>query len=106
MKPRLRMVPLSAILLLAPLAFSQEQSSPAATPAPDAAASEARRQGSVAMKPNAQSPNQSMSQAIAFERYKELAAQREARKSGQSSNADRSVESKPAVTDKVKDKKQ
>ena len=105
MKPRLRMIPLSAILLLAPLAFSQEQSSPAA-PAPDAAASEARRQGSVAMKPNAQSPNQSMSQAIAFERYKELAAQREARKSGQSSNADRSVESKPAVTDKVKDKKQ
>ena len=45
------------------------------------------------MKPNAQSPSQSMSQAIAFERYKELAAQREARKSGQSSDADRSVES-------------
>ena len=91
MKPMLRMLPLSTILLLAPMAFSQ---GPATQEAPTA---EARRQGSVAMNPNAESPKQSMSQAIAFEKYKEMAAEREARKSGEGSTADRSLESKPAA---------
>lgn len=99
MKPMLRMLPFSAILLFAPLAFSQEQAPSAQqqAPAQEAPAVEAHRQGRVAMKPNSESPKQSMSQAIAFEKYKELAAQREARKSGESSSAaDRSVESRPA----------
>lgn len=91
----------SAILLLATAAYSQEQSAPAQ----DTATSEARRQGSVAMKPNASSPSQSMSQAIAFEKYKEMAAQREARKSGQSSNADRSADRSTESPAPVKDKK-
>ena len=48
---------------------------------PDEATKEAQRQGTVALKPNAaQSPTQSVQQAIAFERYKELAAEREAQK--------------------------
>jgi hypothetical protein len=85
MKKKWIIGPLGVMLTLAPMAFSQ-----------DAPTAEAKRQGSVAMKPNAQSPAQSMSQAVAFERYKELAAEREARKEGMTnSGADRSVE-KPA----------
>ena len=102
MKLMLRMLPLSTMVLFAPLAFSQEQApakeqaAPATVPAHDAPAAEARRQGRVAMKPNADSPTQSMSQAIAFEKYKEMAAKREARKSGEATSADRNEESKPA----------
>jgi len=71
---------------MAPLATAQER-----------ATAEARRQGRVALNPNAESPNQTMQQAIAFERYKELAAEREARKT---SRADRSVEApQPAKRD-------
>ena len=48
---------------------------------PDEATKEAQRQGTVALTPNAnQSPAQSVQQAIAFERYKELSAEREAQK--------------------------
>jgi hypothetical protein len=47
----------------------------------DEATREAQRQGQVALKPNAaQSPNQTVNQAVAFERYKDLAAEREAQK--------------------------
>jgi len=47
----------------------------------DQATREAQRQGQVALTPNAtQSPTQSLSQAVAFERYKEMAAEREAQK--------------------------
>jgi hypothetical protein len=47
----------------------------------DEATREAQRQGQVALKPNAtQSPTETVSQAIAFERYKEMAAEREAQK--------------------------
>jgi len=47
----------------------------------DKATREAQRQGQVALTPNAtQSPTQSLSQAVAFERYKEMAAEREAQK--------------------------
>ena len=47
----------------------------------DAPAQEARRQGSVALTPGVkQSPEQSMRQAIAFERFKEQAAAREEQK--------------------------
>jgi len=80
MKTRWITGPLGGMLLFASMAFSQ-----------DGATAEAKRQGTVALKPDAQSPAQSMSQAVAFERYKELAAEREARKEGTSS-ADRSVE--------------
>jgi len=42
---------------------------------------EAQRQGRVALSPNAdQSPSQTISQAVAFERYKEIAAERAAQK--------------------------
>src|SRR5262245_18676950 len=96
MKAKLVTAPLAAILCLAPLAYSQESKSAASsetkTAAQDAASAEALRQGRVAMDPNAQSPQQSMSQAIAFERYKELAAEREARKEARGMNADRSAE--------------
>ena len=86
--------PLGAMLMLAPVAFSQEAATPAAaTPTHDAATAEAKRQGTVALKPNAnQSPPQTMSQAVAFERYKERAAAREAQKEGTATSADRSVE--------------
>jgi hypothetical protein len=90
---------LSAILAFAPFAFAQDPA-PTSTPS-DTASAEARRQGSVALKPNASSPSQSMSQAIAFERYKELAAEREARKAGAVSAADRSIE-KPKAEEKAK----
>ena len=47
----------------------------------DQATKEAQRQGQVALKPNAtQSPTQTVQQAIAFERYKDMAAEREAQK--------------------------
>ena len=45
MKPRLRMIPLSAILLLAPLAFSQEQSSPAPASQKDGADQQQKHSG-------------------------------------------------------------
>jgi hypothetical protein len=83
---------LSATLMLAPFALAQDKAATPdpATPAPDAAMAEAKRQGRVALKPTAESsPTQSIRQAVAFERYKELAAEREARKESRSSNADR-----------------
>jgi hypothetical protein len=47
----------------------------------DAASKEAQRQARVALQPNAQqSPSQTIKQAIAFERYKERAADRESQK--------------------------
>ena len=63
----------------------------------DQATKEAQRQGRVALNPQAQqSPAQTAEQAAAFERYKELAAQREARKEGVATegarSADRSVD--------------
>jgi len=83
-----------AILLLAPLTFAQAEK----TAGSDAATAEAQRQGTVALKPTvSQSPSQSVRQAVAFERYKELAAEREARKMGRSSSADRSVDSTKPV---------
>ena len=97
MKSRFLTGSLSTILLFAPLVYSQTSATKAADDAApaasDAATAEAKRQGRVALTTSDQSPTQSMSQAIAFERYKELAAEREARKGGTTSNADRSVES-------------
>jgi hypothetical protein len=84
---------LGTILLAAPLTFAQDEK----TTGSDRAAAEAHRQGRVALKPLADSPSQSMHQAISFERYKEMAAERQARKEGRSSNADRTMNpSKPA----------
>jgi hypothetical protein len=71
---------LSAGTLLLGAALLHAQSEPA-KPAADAATKEAERQGRVALVPNAQqSPTQTVQQAIAFERYKDMAAEREARK--------------------------
>jgi hypothetical protein len=54
----------------------------------DAPGREAQRQGQVALKPDAeQSPSQTMQQAIAFERYKEKAAEREAEKEASAQTA-------------------
>jgi hypothetical protein len=90
MKARLLTGPLSVLLLFAPLARPQ-----------DHAAKEAHRQAQVALKPAGESPSQTMQQAIAFERYKELAAEREARKEAGVSNADRSADTpRPAKATK------
>lgn len=92
MKCRLLTGSFSVLLLIAPLASAQEQVANAqeqVANAQEQAATEAKRQAQVALKPNAQSPQQNMQQAIAFEKYKELAAEREARKTP---NADRSIE--------------
>jgi hypothetical protein len=54
----------------------------------DAPGREALRQGQVALDPNAQqSPSQTIQQAIAFERYKEMAAEREAQKEASAQTA-------------------
>jgi hypothetical protein len=57
---------------------------------PDEAANrEAERQSRVALQPNAQqSPTQTLQQAIAFERYKEMAAEREAQKEASAATAE------------------
>ena len=53
----------------------------------DEAGREAARQGQVALAPNAQSsPTQTVQQAIAFERYKDMAAEREAQKEAGAEN--------------------
>jgi hypothetical protein len=68
-----------------------------------AANQEAARQGRVALAPDAQqSPNQTMQQAIAFERYKEMAAEREAQKeaSGQTAENRAKVKHTAVVTRK------
>ena len=110
MKVRLLTGPVCALLLCAPLAYSQSseakannnQAAQAAPASTDAATAEAKRQGTVALKPAEHSPSQTMSQAIAFERYKELSAQREARKEGTSSAARNAEEPKGAVQKKQK----
>jgi hypothetical protein len=75
----LRLTTAGTVLLCAGLLQAQPQSK---TTGPDAAASrEADRQARVALDPNAtQSPTESEQQAIAFERYKDQAARREAQK--------------------------
>ena len=89
----------AATLLFAALAYPQSATKTAKTPdenratANDQATREAQRQGRVALTPEAgQSPTETMDQAIAFERYKELAAEREARKEAKGSEADRSAD--------------
>jgi hypothetical protein len=77
-----------------------------ATVQDDSAAQEAKRQ-SVANSKTDSSPAQTMQQAIAFERYKNLAAEREARKeAGQSrvtnNTADRSQNDAAPVRKKAK----
>jgi hypothetical protein len=74
----------------------------------DGAAQEAKRQG-VANSKTDSSPAQTMRQAIAFERYKDLAAEREARKeAGQSrvtnNTADRSKDDAAPVRHPVRKK--
>jgi len=102
----------AAMALFAAFAYPQSQTKAPdenQATASDEATREARRQGRVALKPDAQSPAESMRQAIAFERYKELAAQRQARKEGSvsetSRSADRSVD-KPSPMKEKPAKKQ
>jgi hypothetical protein len=66
----------ATLLMLAPCVFAQD----------DAATQEAKRQ-SVANSNRDSSPAQTIAQAIAFERYKDLAAEREERKASGSSGA-------------------
>jgi hypothetical protein len=71
------------------------------------AVQEARRQSVAANSKTDSSPAQTMRQAVAFERYKELAAEREARKeAGQSrvtnNTADRSKDDAAPVRKKTK----
>jgi hypothetical protein len=73
----------------------------------DSAAQEAKRQSVAANSKTDSSPPQTMRQAIAFERYKDLAAEREARKeAGQSrvtnNTADRSKDDAAPVRKKTK----
>ena len=101
---KVRLLTGGALLLCAALlnAQSDEKKAPAdeRQAAASAATQEAVRQGSVALKPNAQqSPAQTVQQAIAFERYKDLAAAREAQKeAGGSSNVSSETTTKPKHT--------
>src|SRR5689334_728398 len=74
-----------ALLMCAALLNAQSEPKKTTEDSRQTAASEAtreaQRQGRVALTPNAtQSPTETVQQAIAFERYKELAAEREAQK--------------------------
>jgi hypothetical protein len=111
MNPKVLCRSFAAGLLFAALAYPQAETKTSEAnqgTAPNAATAEAKRQGRVAMKPNSESPAQSLRQAIAFERYKELAAQREARKQGTASTsteADRSMEkAQPEKAQPMKEK--
>jgi len=81
---------LSAGTVLFGAALLHAQSEPA-KPVADDATKEAARQARVALVPDAQqSPAQTVQQAIAFERYKDMAAEREARKeAGQTAESSR-----------------
>ena len=83
----IRLVTAGTVMLCAALLHAQSEPKTGE----DAAAKEAQRQGRVALTPNAnESPTQSVQQAIAFERYKELAAEREAQKEASASTAESS----------------
>ena len=89
----------ATLLALAPcFAAVQDDARQSGKEGETAAVQEARRQGVAANSKTDKSPEQSMRQAIAFERYKELSAEREARKEGRSkvtnNTADRSRDEK------------
>jgi hypothetical protein len=87
----IRVLILGAILLCAPLVNAQSETKANE----DAASKEAQRQAQVALKPNAQqSPSQTVQQAVAFERYKEMAAEREAQKEASAANPENSARPK------------
>ena len=94
-------------LILAPcLAVAQDDARKGSKDPDNSAVQEAKRQG-VANSKTDNSPTQSMQQAIAFERYKDLAADREARKeAGQSgvtnNTADRSKDDAAPVRKKTR----
>jgi hypothetical protein len=83
---RFRLFTAGTAMLCAALLHAQTEAKPTSE---TAAAKEAERQARVALDPNAQqSPNQSMAQAVAFERYKEMAAEREAQKEASAQTAE------------------
>jgi len=91
-----RLYTAGAVLLGAAFLNAQSQSKPAPEEGRQAASTEASatqealRQGRVALQPNAQqSPSQTVRQAVDFERYKELAAEREAKKEAGANSANR-----------------
>jgi hypothetical protein len=72
-----RLLTAGTLMLCAALLHAQQEPKTGT----DEAGREAQRQGRVALQPNAQqSPTQTVQQAIAFERYKDLAAERQAAK--------------------------
>jgi hypothetical protein len=82
----IRLLTMGSLLLCAALLHAQSE--PKAS-SDDAANKEAQRQAQVALQPNAQiSPTQSVQQAVAFERYKEMAAEREAQKEANAVSAE------------------
>ena len=79
----IRLLTAGTVLLCAALLHAQSEPKTGT----DEAGREAARQGRVALDPNAQSsPTQTVQQAIAFERYKEMAAEREAQKEANADN--------------------
>jgi hypothetical protein len=79
----IRLLTAGTVLLCAALLHAQSEPKTGT----DEAGREAARQGRVALDPNAQSsPTQTVQQAIAFERYKEKAAEREAQKEANADN--------------------
>ena len=96
MNPKLLAGTMSAMMLLAPLAFAQDDKKP--SPASPAKTAESKRSGM----------SDDMSRAIAWERAKDRAAARqasiEARRSGREQNADRVMDEKNPGR-KVKDTK-
>jgi hypothetical protein len=81
---KIRLLTAGTVLLGAALLHAQSEPKTGA----DAAKREADRQARVALQPDAQSPTQTMQQAVAFERYKEMAAEREAQKEAAAANAE------------------
>ena len=80
----IRLLTAGTVLLSAALLHAQSEPKTG----PDEATREAARQGRVALDPNAKSsPTESVQQAIAFERYKDMAAEREAQKEAGAANA-------------------
>ncbi len=82
---KIRLLTGGTLLLCAALLHAQSEPKTGT----DEAGIEAARQGRVALDPNAKSsPAQTLQQAIAFERYKDMAAERQAQKDAAASNGE------------------
>jgi hypothetical protein len=100
-----RLLAAGTLLWCAALVQAQSEPAKAATDSNTQARQEAERQGRAALKPNAEgSPSQSMRQAIAFERYKEQAAELQEQKeaAGTTPSSGSRAGSKPNAPEKRK----